>query len=51
MEADAVAGELEDLMPSNVPIAAPAGIPQPVAAAAAPQNEEANQMAALAGMM
>ena len=53
MEADALAGELEDMEILNQPISAPA---QPVAAAAASQpaaaqSEDAQQMQMLAGMM
>ena len=53
LEADALAGELEDMEVLNAPISAPAN---PVAAAAASQpaaaqNEDQQQMAMLAGMM
>ena len=51
MEADALAGEMDDMMVGAMPIAAAA---QPVAAAgqpAAAQNDEAKQMAELMAMM
>ena len=51
LEADALAGELEDMEVLNAPISAPAN---PVAAASQPaaaQNEDQQQMAMLAGMM
>ena len=53
MEADALAGEMDDMMVGAMPIAAAAN-PNPVAAAgqpAAAQNDEAKQMAELMAMM
>ena len=53
MEADALAGEMEDIIIPGMPIAA-AAASQPVAAAgqpAAAQNDEAKQMAELMAMM